>query len=56
MANLAAHGEHSSEPATIVDFDSSAQKGWAFFTKFLLWNIISCIAVLLVFGLLTVWS
>ncbi len=56
MANVAAHGEHKVEPAENVDFDSPAQKGWAFFTKFLLWNIISCVVILLLVGLLTVWS
>jgi len=55
-ANLSTHAEHSTAPAVDVDFDSPAQKGWAFFTKFLLWNIISCIAILLFIGLLTVWS
>ncbi len=60
MANAAAHdghsGEHSAAPATDVDFDVPAQKGWAFFTRFLLWNIISCIVILLFIGVLTVWS
>jgi hypothetical protein len=55
-ANLATHAEHGTEPAANVDFDAPAQKGWAFFTKFLLWNIISCTAILLLIGLLTVWS
>ena len=55
-ANLAAHAEHGTEPAANVDFDAPAKKGWAFFTKFLLWNIISCIVILLFVGLLTVWS
>ncbi len=61
MANAAVHGEHSvgdhsAAAAEHVDFDSPAQKGWAFFSKFLLWNVISCIAILLFIGLLTVWS
>jgi hypothetical protein len=56
MANVAAHGEHSAEPAANVDFDTPAQKGWVFFSKFLLWNIIACIAILLFIGVLTVWS
>ncbi len=56
MANAAAHGEHGTEVVSNVDFDTPAQKGWAFFTKFLLWNIISCVVILLFIGLLTVWS
>ena len=61
MANAAAHdghsvSDHSAAPVTNVDFSTPAQKGWAFFTKFLLWNIISCIAILLFIGVLTVWS
>jgi hypothetical protein len=51
-----AHAEPSTEAAEHIDFDNHAQKGWSFFTKFLLWNIISTIAALLVVGLLTVWS
>jgi len=38
------------------DFDTAAKKGWAFFTKFLLTNVLVTIAVLLLVGLLTVWS
>jgi hypothetical protein len=56
MANVAVHDEHSAAPAEHVDFDSPAKSGWVFFSKFLLWNVISCIAILLFIGLLTVWS
>jgi hypothetical protein len=47
---------HGTEPVANVDFDQPAKKGWDFFTKFLLWNIIGCVGTLLVVGLLTVWS
>ena len=36
--------------------NSLSMKGWKFFTNFLLWNVVSIIAVLIVVGLLTVWS
>ena len=38
------------------DFDTTSQKGWDFFTKFLLANVVVATAVLLLIGLLTVWS
>ncbi|WP_297494541.1 hypothetical protein [Acidocella sp.] len=50
------HNDHGAEMVPNVDFDQPAQKGWAFFTKFLLWNIIATVGTLLVIGLLTVWS
>jgi hypothetical protein len=53
---MQAQAQHGTEQAEKVDFDVPAQKGWAFFTKFLLWNIIGCIVTLLIIGLLTVWS
>ena len=56
---MAANAEHSTDATANIehiDFDTPARKGWAFFTKFLLWNIISCVAILLFIGLLTVWS
>jgi hypothetical protein len=53
---MQAQSQHGTEVATNVDFDAPAQKGWVFFTKFLLWNIIGCIAALLVIGVFTVWS
>jgi hypothetical protein len=37
-------------------FDRSAQAGWAWFTKFLLINVILCALGLLFVGALTVWS
>lgn len=53
---MQAQAQHGTEVAPNVDFDAPAQNGWAFFTKFLLWNIIGCVAILLFIGLLTVWS
>ncbi len=53
---MQAHAEHGTDSVEKVDFSSPAQKGWAFFTKFLLWNIISCVVILLFLGLVTVWS
>lgn len=47
---------YGTDPVEDVDFDAPAHKGWAFFTKFLLWNIISCTAILILIGLMTVWS
>ena len=38
------------------EFDTVSKKGWEFFTKFLLGNVIVTIVALLVVGLLTVWS
>ena len=38
------------------EFDNASQKGWEFFTKFLLGNVLVTVAVLLFVGLLTVWS
>ena len=38
------------------EFDTVSQKGWNFFTKFLLSNVIVTVVVLVVVGLLTVWS
>jgi hypothetical protein len=38
-----------------INIDDASLKGWAFFTKFLLWNVIAIIASLLIIGLLTVW-
>lgn len=56
MAANAEHGTQTVENIENIDFDTPARKGWAFFTKFLLWNIISCAAILIFIGLLTVWS
>jgi hypothetical protein len=53
---MQAQSQHGTEVASSVDFDTPAQKGWAFFTKFLLWNIIGCITTLLIIGVFTVWS
>jgi hypothetical protein len=38
------------------EFDTVSKKGWEFFTKFLLSNVIVTVVALLVVGLLTVWS
>jgi hypothetical protein len=43
-------------PTRITEMDQTSQKGWEFFTKFLLANVVVTIVVLLVVGLLTVWS
>jgi hypothetical protein len=37
-------------------FDQASQKGWAWFTRFLLINVILCALGLLFVGVLTVWS
>ena len=39
-----------------ADFDGQSKKGWQFFTKFLLTNVVVIAAALLIIGLLTVWS
>ncbi len=44
------------ESATDEEFGKTAQKGWEFFTKFLLTNILVTVGALIVVGLLTVWS
>ncbi len=38
-----------------VDFNSPAKKGWSFFTKFLFWNIVSAVAILIFIAAMTVW-
>jgi hypothetical protein len=53
---MAANAEHGTPTVEHIDFDTPARKGWAFFTKFLLWNIIACAAILILIGLMTVWS
>jgi hypothetical protein len=53
---MQAQSQHGTEVVSNVDFDVPAQKGWAFFTKFLLYNIIGCVVILLLIGLFTVWS
>jgi hypothetical protein len=37
---MQAQAEHGTELVETVDFDAPSKKGWDFFTKFLLWNII----------------
>jgi hypothetical protein len=43
-------------PAEIEQFDRTAQTGWKWFTRFLLWNVLACAAILLLIGVFTVWS
>jgi hypothetical protein len=38
------------------EFDKASQAGWAWFTKFLLINVILCALGLIFVGALTVWS
>ncbi|MDE1905455.1 MAG: hypothetical protein KGH75_03275 [Rhodospirillales bacterium] len=53
---MSAQPDHSAQiTGDEVDFDSPAQKGWSFFTKFLFWNIVAAIGALLFIGALTVW-
>ena len=47
---------HPGDPVMGDDFDEAAQKGWAWFTRFLLINVILCALGLLLLGALTVWS
>ncbi len=50
------HAHREDTPAEIAQFDRVSQTGWTWFTKFLLWNVLAIIAILLFIGLLTVWS
>jgi len=52
----AEHKHREDTPAELAEFDRTAKKGWDFFTKFLLWNVIACAATLLLIGVFTVWS
>lgn len=51
---MAAVEHYSTERVEGVDFDTPAKKGWDFFTKFLLWNIIVTAALLL--GLVVIFK
>lgn len=42
-------------PPALDEFNTHAKHGWDFFTKFLLWNVITIVGALLFVGLLTVW-
>jgi hypothetical protein len=42
-------------PPAMDEFNVHSKNGWEFFTKFLLWNVITIIVALFVVGLLTVW-
>ena len=46
----------ASEQVTDDAFDKTSQAGWAWFTRFLLINVILCALGLLFVGALTVWS
>ncbi|HQT46750.1 MAG TPA: hypothetical protein PLY97_05960 [Acidocella sp.] len=47
---------HKDTPLPPTDFfDTTSQKGWKFFTKFLSINVVLIVAVLLLIGALTVW-
>jgi len=49
-------GHRADTPAEIEQFDKVAQTGWKWFTRFLLWNVLACAAILLLIGVFTVWS
>ena len=55
MANQMDQGAQSINEGDNDPFDATAQRGWNFFTKFLLANVVSATATLVVIGLLTVW-
>ncbi len=42
-------------PPAADEFNVHSKNGWEFFTKFLLWNVITIIIALFIVGLLTVW-
>jgi len=52
----APHAHREDTPAEIEQFNRISQTGWNFFTKFLLWNVLAIIAILLLIGVFTVWS
>ncbi len=52
----AEHAHREDTPAEVEQFNRIAQTGWNFFTKFLLWNVLAIIAILVFIGFLTVWS
>jgi len=54
--NTLDHAPSQSAAPTEVEFDTHAKKGWEFFTKFLLGNVVVTILALLFVGILTVWS
>ncbi len=55
MANQMDQGAQSMVEGEGDPFDTASQNGWNFFTKFLLANVVSAAATLVVIGLLTVW-
>jgi hypothetical protein len=55
-ANLDSHATGAAPPPGLAAFDEHAQKGWAWFTKFLFWNVVTVVGALVVVALLTVWS
>jgi len=52
----APHAHREDTPAEVAQFNSMSQTGWNFFTKFLLWNVLAIIGILLLIGVFTVWS
>ena len=49
---MASAEHYSTEHVENVDFDVPAKKGWSFFTKFLLWNIIVWGGVLILLAII----
>lgn len=39
----------------LAEINDASLHGWKFFTKFLLWNVVACGAILGFVALLTVW-
>ncbi len=53
---MATQMDQSTETQAVAEFDTNAQKGWQFFTKFLVANVVVTVAALVFVALLTVWS
>jgi hypothetical protein len=56
ITDTVGHHHRPETPAEIEQFDRTAQTGWNFFTRFLLWNVLAIAAILLLIGVFTVWS
>ena len=53
---MTAQPEHTAQNMGMeIDFDTPAQKGWSFFTRFLFWNIMAVASGLICIAALTVW-
>ncbi|HTQ70367.1 MAG TPA: hypothetical protein VMH92_02585 [Acidocella sp.] len=53
---MATQPDHTAQETGFeVDFDSPSKRGWAFFTKFLFWNVVAAAAILILIAALTVW-